>query len=276
MIKNTRTLQVVVVACSVILFVLLFIANKKPVKKAEDAASKTEVIQQIVDIKVIVDAIISSLPPADKKEYDALDKKTTDTTGLNAMVDFFNTKKIPVASCYYYQKKAEKVNTAKIWYDAGSRYFYSVGFVKDKNQVQSLYQSAMNCYTKALDKKPDYTDAKIQLGSCYVEGSSDPMKGIGMLKEVERADSANIQVQMVLGAFAVKSGQFDKAEARYKKVIRIKPEYLEAYLFLADVYEKEGEKNKTIETLERYVELTPDKEIKEQIKKYIVQLKSNV
>ena len=40
MIKNTRTLQVVVVACSVILFVLLFIANKKPVKKAEDAASK--------------------------------------------------------------------------------------------------------------------------------------------------------------------------------------------------------------------------------------------
>ena len=63
---------------------------------------------------------------------------------------------------------------------------------------------------------------------------------------------------------------------RHKKVVRIKPEYLEAYLFLADVYEKEGEKSKTIETLERYVELTPDKEIKEQIKKYIVQLKSNV
>ena len=51
---------------------------------------QNEVTQQIVDIKVIVDAIISSLPPADKKEYDALDKKTTDTTGLNAMVDFFN------------------------------------------------------------------------------------------------------------------------------------------------------------------------------------------
>ena len=276
MMKNTRTLQVVVVACSIILFVLLFIANKKPVKKAEDTAAKTEATQQVTDIKVYVDALISSLSEKEKNEYEVLEKRTNDTTGLNALIDFFNIKKTPIASCYYYQKKAEKVNTAKIWYDAGGRYFYSVGFVKDKSQQQSLYQSAMNCYNQALNKKPDYLEAKIQLASCYVESSSDPMKGIGMLKEVERADSTNIQVQMVLGSFAVKSSQFNKAESRYKKVIRIKPEYLEAYLFLADVYEKEGEKTKTIETLERYVELTPDKEIKEQIKKYISQLKSNV
>ena len=274
--KSTRNLQLIVVACSVILFVLLFIANKKLVKKTDDTATKTETTQQVVDIKVYVDAIISSLPDKDKKEYEVLEKRTTDTTGLNSLVDFFNNKKLSIASCYYYQKKAEKANTAKIWYDAGNRYFYSIGFVKDKNQAQSLYQSAMNCYNQVLAKKPDYTEAKISLASCYVEGSTDPMKGIGMLKEVEKTDSSNIQVQMVLGSFAVKSGQFDKAEARYKKVIRIKPEYLEAYLFLADVYEKEGEKTKTIETLERYVELTLDKEIKEQIKKYISQLKSNV
>ena len=271
--KNTRTLQIVVVVCSVILFVLLFIANKKPVKKAEDIAEKTTT--QIVDTKVYVDALVSAMPEKDKKEFENLDKKATDTTGINAVVDFFNTKKLSVASCFYYQKKAEKVNTAKIWCDAGNRYFYSVGFVKDKNQAQSLYQSAMFCYNKSLAIQPNYSAAKIQLASCYVEGSTDPMKGIGMLKEVEQADSTNIQVQMVLGAFAVKSGQFDKAETRYQKVLRIKPDYLEAYLFLADVYEKKGEKTKTIETLEKYVALTPDKEIREQIKKYITQLKSN-
>ncbi len=270
--KNTRTLQITVVVCSIILFVLLFIANKKPVKKAEDIAEKTT--SQVVDTKVYVDALISAMPEKDKKEFETLDKKATDTTGINAVVDFFNTKKLPVASCFYYQKKAEKINTAKIWCDAGNRFFYSVGFVKDKNQSQSLYQSAMVCYNKALAIKPSYNAAKIQLASCYVEGSTDPMKGIGMLKEVEQADSTNIQVQMVLGAFAVKSGQFDKAEARYQKVLKINPAYLEAYLFLADVYEKKGEKSKTIETLEKYVALTPDKEIREQIKKYITQLHS--
>jgi tetratricopeptide (TPR) repeat protein len=273
--KNTRTLQLVVVVCSVILFVLLFIANKKPVKKAEEIAEKSSA-SQIVDTKVYVDALISALSDKDKKEFEPLEKKSTDTTGINKLLEFFTTKKMPLASCFYFQKKAELVNTAQIWCDAGNRYFYAVGFVKDKNQVQSLYQSAMACYNKALAKKPGYTEAKIQLASCYVEGSTDPMKGIGMLKEVESADSTNLQVQMVLGAFAVKSGQFDKAEARYQKVLRIKPDYLEAYLFLADVYEKKGEKAKTIETLEKYVSLTPDKEIKEQIKKYIQQLKSNV
>lgn len=272
--KNTRTLQLIVVTCSVILFVLLFIANKKPVKKAEDIAEKTTT--QVVDTKVYVDALISAMSDKDKKEYEALDKKASDTTGINAVVEFFNIKKLPVASCFYYQKKAEKINTAKTWCDAGNRYFYSVGFVKDKSQAQSLYQSAMFCYNKSLAIQPNYSQAKIQLASCYVEGSTDPMKGIGMLKEVEQADSTNIQVQMVLGAFAVKSGQFDKAETRYRKVLKINPEYLEAYLFLADIYEKKGEKTKTIETLEKYVALTPDKEIREQIKKYIQQLKSNV
>ena len=272
--KNTRTLQLIVVTCSVILFVLLFIANKKPVKKTEEIAEKTAV--KVVDTKVYVDALISAMSEKDKKEFETLDKKATDTTGINAVVEFFNIKKMPVASCFYYQKKAEKLNTAKIWCDAGNHYFYSVGFIQDKNQAQSLYQSAMFCYNKSLAIQPTYNDAKIQLASCYVEGSTDPMKGIGMLKEVEQADSTNIQVQMVLGSFAVKSGQFDKAEARYLKVLRIKPEYLEAYLFLADIYEKKGEKKKTIETLEKYVALTPDKEIKEQIKKYIQQLKSNV
>lgn len=273
--KNTRTLQIVVVACSVILFVLLFIANKKPVKKAEEMPQK-QAANQVIDVKVYVDAIVSAMSDADKKIYQTLDKKLTDTSGINAMIDFFAKKKLPIVSCYYFEKKATIINTELAWYNAGNRYFYAVGFVKDKNQAQSLYQSAENCYTKALDKKPNYNEAKIQLASCYVESSSDPMKGIGMLKEVERADSTNIQVQMVLGSFAVKSGQLDKAEARYKKVVRIKPDYLEAYLFLADVYEKQGEKTKTIETLEKYVNLTPDKEIKEQIKKYITQLKSNV
>jgi tetratricopeptide (TPR) repeat protein len=271
--KNTRTLQVVVVVCSVIIFVLLFIANKKPVKKAEDMPEKANA-GQVIDTKVYVDALISALPEKDKKAFESLDKKATDTTGINAVVEFFNTRKLPVASCFFYQKKAEKINTAKIWCDAGNRYFYSVSFIKDKSQAQSLYQSAMFCYNKSLSIQPDYSPAKIQLASCYVEGSTDPMKGIGMLKEVEQKDTANIEVQMVLGAFAVKSGQLDKAEARYQKVLKIDPEYLRAYLFLADVYEKKGEKNKTLETLEKYVALTPDKEIREQIKKYITQLRS--
>ena len=271
--KSVSKLQYLIIACSVLLFVLLFIANKKPEKKAEEQMPGRPGAETTVDIKTFADAQISVMPDSLKKTYSALEKNTKDTAGLSSLSDFFNKHGMPVPAAYYYEKKSELINTTKSWFESGNRYFYAVRFVRDKNQAAALYKSAIGCYEKSLQKDAENTDAKIQLASCYVEGSADPMKGITMLKEVEKSDSNNIQVQMVLGGFAVKSNQLDKAEARYLKVLKLKPEYLEAYLFLADVYEKKGDKRKTIETLEKYLSLTPDKEIKEEIKKYIEQLK---
>jgi len=270
--NSSRRLQFIVVGCSIVLFVLLYFANRKPEKKAEELPQKQN-SETLVDLKTYMDAQISALPDASKKVLAGLEKNASDTNGLNALVDFFREQKLIVPATWYYEKKSALINTAQSWLTAGNRYFYSVGYIKDKNLAAGLYQNAIRCYEKALEKNPSFTDAKIQLASCYVEGSPDPMKGITLLKEIEKSDSNNIQVQMVLGNFAVKSGQMDKAEARYLKVLKLKPDYLEAYLFLADVYEKKGDKAKTIETLEKYVSLTPDKEIKEQIKTYIEQLK---
>lgn len=273
--NSSRRLQFIVVGCSLVLFVLLYFANKKPEKKAVEIPQKAAAQQ--VDIKTLVDAQLSTLPDSLKAKFAALEKAATDTNGLNAVIDFLKEFKMVVPATWFYEKKSALINTPQSWLAAGNRYFYGVAYVQNNAQSGALYQNAMRCFEKALEKKPDFIDAKIQLASCYVEGSADPMKGITMLKEIEKTDSANIQVQMVLGNFAVKSGQMDKAEARYLKVLKLKPEYLEAYLFLADVYEKKGDRAKTIETLEKYVSLTPDKEIKEQVRKYIEQLKrSNV
>lgn len=276
--KSVSKLQYLIIGSSIVLFVLLFIANKKPGpdsnrEKAEEGTPGQPKAETTVDIKTFADAQISVMPDSLKKVYSELQKNANDTAGLSALASFFNKRGMPVPAAMYYEKKVELINTSKAWFEAGNRYFYAVRFVRDKAQTASLYRKAISCYEKSLQKDPANLDAKIQLASCYVEGSADPMKGISMLKEIERKDSSNIQVQMVLGGFAVKSGQMDKAEARYQKVLKLKPDYLEAYLFLADVYEKKGDKQKTIETLEKYLSLTPDKEIREEIKKYIEQLK---
>lgn len=270
--NSSRKLQLIVIGCSILLFVLLYFANKKPPEKKAEEIPRGQQAEG-VDLKTFVDAQTSTMPDSLKKAFAALEKNSADTNGLNKLVDFFREAKLIVPATYYYEKKAALINTAQSWLAAGNRYFYAVGYVRDKNQSFALYQNASRCFEKALEKDPKFTDAKIQLASVYVEGSPDPMKGITMLKEIEKTDSSNVQVQMVLGGFAVKSGQLDKAEARYLKVLKLKPEYLEAYLFLADVYEKKGDKARTIETLEKYISLTPDKEIREQIRGYIEQLK---
>jgi tetratricopeptide (TPR) repeat protein len=133
----------------------------------------------------------------------------------------------------------------------------------------------MSCFEKGLEKEPNNIDARIKLASCYVDGTADPMKGIGMLRDIEKTDSNNVDLQLAFAAFSSKSGQLDKAIRRFEKVIQLKPDYLEAYLYLADAYEQLGNKPKTIETLQKYADLVPDKEAKNEIKKYIDKLKSN-
>src|SRR5450631_3357468 len=124
--KSVTKLQYVIIAASIILFVLLFIANKKPEKKAEELTNGKPSAEAGVDVKTFVDAQISVMPDSLKKTFSSLEKNTKDTTGLNTVIDFFNQHRMPIPASYYYEKKSELINTAKAWFEAGNRYFYGV------------------------------------------------------------------------------------------------------------------------------------------------------
>jgi lipopolysaccharide biosynthesis regulator YciM len=136
-----------------------------------------------------------------------------------------------------------------------------------------MYAEAERCILNGLKIDSFNVDAKVLLASCWVEGSDDPMKGIGLLREIEKTDSNNINLQLSFAAFSVKSAQWEKAIARYKKVLKINSEYLEAYLYLADAYEKIGNINGTIESLSHYRDKVKDPAVKKEINVYIEKLK---
>jgi lipopolysaccharide biosynthesis regulator YciM len=112
------------------------------------------------------------------------------------------------------------------------------------------------------------------LASCYVEGSADPMKGITMLREIEKKDSNNVKLQLSFAAFSMKSGQIDKAVERFSKVLRIDSNYTEAYLHLADAYEQQGNKAATVGMLKEFAKRTPDVTARLEVNKYIHQLET--
>ncbi len=76
--------------------------------------------------------------------------------------------------------------------------------------------------------------------------------------------------------FSVKSGQLDKAISRFKKVIQSDSNYIEAYLHLADAFEKQKNNSKAIEMLQKYISKTNDITAKNEINNYIEQLKKNI
>ena len=83
-------------------------------------------------------------------------------------------------------------------------------------------------------------DAKTDLGVCYAEGSSNPMQGILMLREVAEEAPNHLMAQYNLGVLSVKSGQLDKAVGRFEKVLEIDPTIEDARFLLGKTYMQMG------------------------------------
>ncbi len=275
--KSVNRIQIGIITGAIVLFVLLFFANKKPLKKAEELVNKP-VETSVTDFNTLIAVRMQALPAPLKQRLTSLTKEMESQEGnvmaIDSLVFYWDRMNQPDIASYYTEKKAMQLNTAPAWFKAGERYFYAVRFVT-ADRAPALYQSAINCFSKGLAIDPANTDAKINLAACYVDGTADPMKGIGMLREIEKTDSNNVNLQLTFALFSSKSGQWLKAIQRYQKVIRLKPDYLEAYLYLADAFEKNGDKPKTIESLEKFVSLSKDSLTKNEVRNYINKLKTN-
>jgi hypothetical protein len=265
---NIKKTQLVLIIAAVILFVLLYFAPKKPSTSAKEKTAEMSGGNNTETIEVFVNTAKGVLSPELKTK--AEDKN------IDSVIVFWDRNRRPDIASFYFEKKVSTINKAVDWFKAGDRYYYSVRFVKDPQEIPVLYQSAMRCYQKGLKLEPDNVDAKIMLASCYVEGSADPMKGISMLREIEKTDSNNVTLQLNFAFFSVRSQQWDKAIKRFEKVLQIDSTYIEAYLHLADAYEQSGQKEKTIEMLEKYKLKTDDAMSRQEIDKYIQQLKQTV
>lgn len=271
---KVKKTQLLLILGAVFLFVLLFFANKKP--SVQPAENSEQLSGNNKTIESFVKTAENELTTELKKQIDNYQEKAKGSEKniwLDSIVTFWNSNKRSDIASFYFEKKAESAKDAVFWFKAGDRYYYAVRFVKDQNELSPLYESAIRCYQNGLLLEPANTEAKIMLASCFVEGSANPMKGVEMLKEIEKTDSNNVTLQLNFAFFSVKSQQWDKAIRRFEKVLDIDSTYIEAYLHLADAYEQQGKKEKTIEVLEKYKSKTDDVLAKQEIEKYIQQLK---
>jgi tetratricopeptide (TPR) repeat protein len=260
------TTKILLVAGALIFFVLLFIAPKRESAENAEQAEASTAPSTSAKLDVYLTTAQHNLSKEDKQQMDQL--KVTDS-----LLGFWNRRKRPDLAAHYAEAKAVSSKKSADWFAAGNRYFYAVQFIQDQTEIPVLYQCAGRCFSKGLELEPSNTDARIMLASTYVESGADPMKGIGILKEIEKTDSNNVKLQLSFAFFSVKSGQLDKAIIRFKKALKADPTYLEAYLHIADAYEQLGNKEGTIENLEAYARLTPDVTAKLEVEKYIRQLK---
>jgi len=165
--------------------------------------------------------------------------------------------------------------TDSIYADAARR-LYAAAFTTDNQSLtQYVISEAIKCYEKALELNPDNADVKMEMAVAYLEGQTEPMKGVMILREITDKDPDNITANLILGKYGIVSGQFDKAAERLNKVLSVDSLNVDAYLYLAQAYEGMGDKAKAIAALEKCRNLVQDSGFSENISKYIEKLKNS-
>ncbi|MDB4655728.1 tetratricopeptide repeat protein [Flavobacteriales bacterium] len=274
-----KTPQIILVisalAVGVGLYMMPFapIAEEKDNQESEEAVMAYNIQDDLTEIKNNLDsAALARINDWESSESEF---------AVDSIIAFYDLIRKPVGSSFYALQRAEKSNTADHWTEAGERFLLNAKYMGSQPQKTNWYAEARTCFEKAVEIDPEDLEIQVDLAVCLIEGASflgtPPMEGIGMLKKVEQKDPNNVKALINLGYFAIKSGQFDKAEERFNQVLKIDGEYAEAYLYLADLHERQKDYTAAIADLENFKSLISDEPEKaKEVDAYILELSKNI
>lgn len=144
------------------------------------------------------------------------------------------------------------------WTEMGTLYF--------RNEKLS---DAENAYYKALDLKPDFMVALLNLGKVYL-AQKQSEKAIPILTKAVETDATSADAQHYLGIAYLNIKKGSKAVIYLYEALRFAPiEKAEIHLNLAWLYNTVGLKDKAVEEYKQFLEKVPKYHEKEKIEKYI-------
>jgi len=276
--KGPIALVLGAVVVTVVLYLLPFapLASKET---AKDEAARPVAAYSILDDVTEVNNALDSATLGIITRYE-LAVDAGNTVYRDSLIAVYDMLRKPVPSAFHALKKAEQTNAVDDWTEAGERFLLNAKYMGEQAQKTAWFTSSKECFEKAVALAPTDLDIKVDLGVCLVEGAgfmgTAPMQGIGILREVEQLDPKNIKALINLGYFSIKSGQFDKAEERFNKVLEIDPSYVDAYLYLADMYEKQQKPKEAIVALNAYKNKVEDPQRKSEVEQYLKELSNEI
>ncbi|MGY3055063.1 tetratricopeptide (TPR) repeat protein [Pedobacter sp. UYEF25] len=281
--------QVIIVGATLLLLAFLFTRDIKGlVKPAEHSGNAGAATGQMAGSSAEASGLTlinaseagkSAISKTLGSDIIVLEKKYQSATG-NDKVDL--AKKLAqkwddveqiTPSAMYLEVVAENESTAQNWVKTGDAFMKAYGRTQDSLAQPALLQKANLSFKNALAKDSTNLDAKTGLGSTIVNGLGMPMQGIAMLLDVVSKQPNNINANMNLGLFSIKSGQFDKAIPRFKTVIAAAPTP-EAYFYLATAYENLNQNKEAIAAYLESKKLAADPSLATFIDKKVAELKN--
>lgn len=157
----------------------------------------------------------------------------------------------PALAGYFYEQNAVVSGSLQTWLKASNRYTNAINFSNNPGEKNFLIEKGKTTARMVLTADAGNMDAQNLLAQCIIYQSDDSiMTVVPILKGIESRDSTNIAAIYNLAMLSMKSGQTDKAEARFRKLIRLEPMNAENYFRLAEIMEAGGKIDVALQQLE--------------------------
>ena len=138
-------------------------------------------------------------------------------------------------------------------YKAAMIYYRSSQNALKTEKSVSYAQKAKDLFEVLLLEQPENNALKNKLAMTLMT-TDTPMQGVMILREVLESDPENREAIFNLGLLAIRSGQYDKAEGRFLRLLEINSEDHEAVFYLGVTYGDAKDSAKAIEAFKKYLE----------------------
>lgn len=272
--------QIALAIGAIILVLLLFFVGKTTVKKDNTITQTNTVVP--ISIDEYEKQQITKLAQSEKTQLASFSEaikatKKEDTATLKKLYlqtsDFWKSKGNLTLNAYYFYQYANIDATKLAYTNAGDMFITVFKEGKDSLISNNLITFALRSYENAIQKDSNDVELQIKLAEVYVQGSQEPMKGIGILRDLAAKLPNNIPVLLALGKLSIQSGQYDKAKERLQKVLQLEPQNTEALYFLAITEAQLGHKEEAIRLFDMCKLLVNNKDFNKEIDDIVKSLK---
>lgn len=151
------------------------------------------------------------------------------------------------------------------------------------DEAGAMIETCLNHFEQTdIQVNNTYWDEFLGIAETYYESQDDPQASLSYWERIismkplseTHKESAEyyrdelIEKYLQLGKECLEKEAYKEAAEAIEKVMKLDPENAEAYLVMADLYEKTGEDERAKEILERGYEMTQDERMKEAQEKY--------
>lgn len=214
-------------------------------------------------------------PEASRMAGEIRAKYATDANPLNgyrALAEMFYKSSVFDSSAFYYEQISFHSPSLENWIRSGDTYLQAYSLALNPVKVEEMAEKTRASYSQALKFDPNNLHAKTNTALTFVNSQS-PMRAISILREVLDQQPKYVPAILSLGKLSMQSQQYDKAVDRFKEVLKIDIDNVDAKIGLAYSYIELGKAEDAKALLNELLTLDIDPIVKDEVRKTLNNLK---